>query len=523
MRYLVGFLVVVVSSVAAFAQPPTNTKVLGKPDPEVHVPSAPVDLPAIPAFEMPASEPGFVGVHQLRVAGRKHLDTEVKVKGYVVWVYDCVLSAAKRGESRAATQKRIDADPTICERAKFYLGQTAKEQPAIGLWIVDVPRPPNKLERERLPKEEIAAWPKVPKVKVGDFVVVTGKFAIASPHAERNSDGLVVFAALEPAKKPPASKPAPPAPPTARPAVAAPGVKQVTLNPKDPAARDRSIKLSNEGTRAYGAKNHPEAIAAYTKAIAEWPGNHIAYYGLAGGHIGTKNWVAARDAMAKALELEPNEPMYNMVYGYVLYESAIAQAREAEAKKMNVKPDQVSVDVSTINFDRALMHLAHAAKLEPGLWRAHYYIGRIHRDRGEARWAAESFDAALRSAPTDPGPWVALGELYRTWHFTDQAITVAKAGTANVTRDASDVWYVLAMSYDDKRDYPKSIEAFTKALDAKPDNAKATFQRGQALFRKGDFAKAKIDLEAYLAAATGVSFAEAQANKMLLDIAARKN
>src|SRR5690606_16746188 len=82
-----------------------------------------------------------------------------------------------------------------------------------ALWVVDVPRPPNKLEKERLPKEELRAWPKVPKYKLGDYVVVTGTFALQSPHSERNSDGLLVFEAIEPAKRPKhVAKPAAPAP-----------------------------------------------------------------------------------------------------------------------------------------------------------------------------------------------------------------------------------------------------------------------------------------------------------------------
>jgi predicted Zn-dependent protease len=83
----------------------------------------------------------------------------------------------------------------------------------------------------------------------------------------------------------------------------------------------------------------------------------------------------------------------------------------------------------------------------------HYYLGRIYRDRGEARWAADELDTALQSAPQEPWPWIALCELYRQWDYTDQVIEVAQQGTAVVPggTEVSDVWYELGMAYDDKQ------------------------------------------------------------------------
>ena len=480
-----------------------------------------VQLPAVPSFEVPPSEPGFTNPKELRVRGRKLLDTDVKVKGYLIWIYNCLDAVIQPGESRRAAQRRIDDDPTQCERMKFYLGASKTDPPERGLWIVDVPRPPNKLERERLPREELAKWPKPPKLKVGDYVIVSGKFTLSSPHSERNSDGLVVFAGIQ-AAKPAKSKPAGAWTPPPRPVVAAPQVTVVTINPANDAARQRSVKLANEGTRAFDAKLHTEAQAAYTKAIAEWPGNHVAHYGLGGVHGTLKNWQAARDEAWKAVELQPKQPMYKLLYGTMAYEAAMADAREAQARREGKKPDEVIIDPTTINHDKALSFLDEVSKLDPTIWRAHYYMGRIYRDRGDAYFAAEAFTAALRLNADDPGPWIALGELYRQWDHPDEAIAVATLGTTVVPKDASDVWYVLGMAYEDKLDHKRAVEAFTKSLDLKPDNGRTMFQRGQAQFRLGDFAKAKIDLEAFLKSGASVEFAKQQASKLLMEIAAKK-
>src|SRR5687768_15077836 len=125
------------------------------------VSGAPLALPAVPSFELPPPEPGFVHPRYLQLRGRSLLGTEVKVKGYITWIYDCIKDVKHPKETRKQTQRRIDADPTLCERPKFYLATTRDTPDERALWVVDVPRPPNKLEKERLPKEELAAWPKV--------------------------------------------------------------------------------------------------------------------------------------------------------------------------------------------------------------------------------------------------------------------------------------------------------------------------------------------------------------------------
>jgi hypothetical protein len=100
----------------------------------------------------------------------------------------------------------IDEDPTKCERPKFYIGDAADTPPEKSLWVVDVPRPYNKLELERLPKDELRNPPPdkcnpktdpkksvCPPYQVGDQVEITGTWRLSSPHSERNSDGLLVY------------------------------------------------------------------------------------------------------------------------------------------------------------------------------------------------------------------------------------------------------------------------------------------------------------------------------------------
>jgi hypothetical protein len=180
---------------------------LSGPQAEVKKSDLKVNLPAVPGFDLPpAPADGSHSVKELRVKGRKLLDSDVTVKGVVTWAYDCPTAIREPGMTDKDLQKLLDEHPEQCERAKFYIGDAADTPAEKSLWIVDVPRPYNKLELERIPKEELKNPPpdrcnpkNDPKksvcgpYKVGDQVEITGTFKLSSPHSERNSDGLLVY------------------------------------------------------------------------------------------------------------------------------------------------------------------------------------------------------------------------------------------------------------------------------------------------------------------------------------------
>lgn len=289
-------------------------------------------------------------------------------------------------------------------------------------------------------------------------------------------------------------------------------------------SHNESIKISNEGTKAYGQKQYETAIERYTKATDLWRENHTAWYGLAGAYAGKGDWAKAADAAQHAVEGDDKQAMYHLVAGIAYYEKAIATAREDQARRENKKPEEVEVDVASVNFEKSQQYLQKAIELNADLWKAHYYLGRIYRNQGKTHEAAEELTKAVSAGPPDPSPWVALAEIYRQWDYTDQAIQVAEQGAGVVpgSNEVSDIWYEVGMGYDDKRLDDKAIDAFTKALESRRDNHKAKFQRGQAYFRKGDFSNAKKDLEEFSkAGGSSVEFAKQQASKMLLDIAAK--
>jgi len=291
-------------------------------------------------------------------------------------------------------------------------------------------------------------------------------------------------------------------------------------------ARNQSVKAANEGASAMGQNQWETAIERYQKAIERYRDNHSAWYYLGYAHSRKNDWKNAVDAVQHSVQLSPGTAMYQMFYGLALYEKAKQQAAEQQAASQNKKAEEVTPDLSGVSFEKALQHLQEAVKLNNELWRAHYYLGRIYRDGGKVKEAAEEFTKALQSVPPQAAPWVALADLYRSWDYTEQALAVATQGVAPGilpdSNEAGDLWYVVGMAYDDKSLYEKSIEAYTKALELRRDLHVAKFQRGQAYYKLGNYPNAKRDLEEFSkTGGASVSFSKAQASKMLMDIAAK--
>jgi tetratricopeptide (TPR) repeat protein len=262
-------------------------------------------------------------------------------------------------------------------------------------------------------------------------------------------------------------------------------------------ARNESIRRTNAGVKALSSKQYETAINELKEATRSLKENHAAHYYLGQANAGKKDWPHASESLAEAVRLKPDNVMYQMMYGVALYEEAVARTREDTARLQNKKPNEVEVDYSQINFDQAEQHLQAAVKLNGDLYFEHAYLGKIARETGRPREAAEEFSKAIVANPREWAPYVALGELYRKWDYPDQAIQVLSQGVEHVPgqADKSDLYFVLGMAHIDKQDDTKAIEAFTQALDTRKDNHRAKFMRGQAFLRKGEYKRADKDLE----------------------------
>ena len=288
-------------------------------------------------------------------------------------------------------------------------------------------------------------------------------------------------------------------------------------------ALNDSKTLQNKGTKEYGAKEYDAAIADYQKATDKYHDNHLAWYGMGGAYVGKGDWDKAADAFGTAVQIAPDQPMYQMMYGVALYNKAVADARADQARRQNKKPEEIDPDLSGVNFDKAAQSLQQAMKLNADMWQPHYFLAKIDAISDKPKEAADEFTKAIQDDAHEAGPYIALSELYLKWDYTDQAIKVAQQGTTVVMgNDVSKIWYELGRGYDDKRMDSEAIDAYTKAIDANRDDHAAVFQRGQAYYRKGDYTHAKHDLDEFSkSGGASMAFDKQEASKMLMDIAAK--
>jgi len=472
---------------------------LAGPPPEVVKNEGRIEAPSIPPFDLPIVEAGFHGPRELRVRGKPLIGAEVKVKGYITGIYDCAadLALANPEAMRGQIMTSIDNDPSLCGPAKFYLGDTKDTARASSIWIVDVPRAPTKSERAKLSKAQLKALPPVPRIATGEYVVVTGTWANDSPGNEHNVDGLLVFKSLEHAKPVvivTAAATASSAP------VADPDVAVVTQAPLrdyvDSEIRNNSVDHLNACNKAIAAKRYDAALAECQTATKIWPGNHRAYYAWASAHMAKNEWNEAKATMERAVNLRPDQAMYHLYYGIALYEAERNRVRDEQAQREHKKPDDVVINSSLMKLGATRDALLRAAKLDPALWRAHYYLGRVYRDLDDPKRAAAQFTQTITTHPSYRFGYIALIELYRRWDYVDQALTIALLGTTAVSNaESAELWFEAGMAFDAKHADDQAIDAFSKAIAGRPDDISAKFQRGQIYYRKGDLVNAKRDLE----------------------------
>ena len=170
-----------------------------KPPPrDVVQASVTLDLPEVPAFSVPSPHPdGTHSVREMRLKSNKLLNTEVQIKGFVTWIYDCVAERQGPGDTAAQVRKRIEEDPTQCDKPHFFLGDAPDTSPERSIWVVGVPRKLRADELRLLSRQERNNLPKVPNIKVGDEVIVTGGWEKQSPDGFTNSDGLLLYKDLQ--------------------------------------------------------------------------------------------------------------------------------------------------------------------------------------------------------------------------------------------------------------------------------------------------------------------------------------
>jgi hypothetical protein len=176
------------SMVSAQGQAVAPIKVNLPPPPNFDVATAPVQYPS-----------GEMSVYGLRKQMSKYLDKDVKVKAYLLEIYECPAEIRKCNEEAAAKAKRekragkTPAPPPAdakacrpCDQPHFFIGDTPDTKLERGLLVADYPVKDWKTNK---PKPLVA--------KAKEQYIVTGTFAINSITGFAASNGLIIHKKLE--------------------------------------------------------------------------------------------------------------------------------------------------------------------------------------------------------------------------------------------------------------------------------------------------------------------------------------
>jgi hypothetical protein len=165
-----------------------------------------VNLPSPPNFDIataPLQYPsGELSVYGLRKGMTKYLDKDVRVKAYLLEVYECPAEIRKCNEEAAAKAKRekrsgkkaAEAAPPAadkpacrpCDQPHFFVSDTKDGKLERALLVADYPTKDWKTNK---PKPLVATK--------GEQYVVTGTFAINSITGFAASNGLIIHKKFE--------------------------------------------------------------------------------------------------------------------------------------------------------------------------------------------------------------------------------------------------------------------------------------------------------------------------------------
>jgi hypothetical protein len=164
-----------------------------------------VNLPPPPNFDVvtaPVQYPsGEMSVYGLRKQMSKYLDKDVKVKAYLLEIYECPAEIRKCNDEAAAKAKRekragkAAAAPAPatekaacrpCDQPHFFIGDTADTKLERGLLVADYPVKDWKTNK---PKPLVA--------KAKEQYIITGTFAINSITGFAASNGLIIHKRME--------------------------------------------------------------------------------------------------------------------------------------------------------------------------------------------------------------------------------------------------------------------------------------------------------------------------------------
>jgi tetratricopeptide (TPR) repeat protein len=228
-----------------------------------------------------------------------------------------------------------------------------------------------------------------------------------------------------------------------------------------------SIKQMNEGIQQLNKNNMSGAERALQEAIKTDPTHAEAYLNLGKLFRKEGKLVDAEKAFRGAIENMGEKPRGD--YWFELGSGQVTQSNE---------PGTSRAEQETM-WREAIKSFSEAIGIDPNLYKAHYHVGVLHEKLDEPEQADVAFRKCIELNGKYSPCFVALGNMYIDYGFSNVAMAVLETGT-KVNETDADMWNGMGRALLNLNQPKDAVEAYKKAKRIDPEKPDVLFGLGMA-------------------------------------------
>ena len=247
------------------------------------------------------------------------------------------------------------------------------------------------------------------------------------------------------------------------------------------------------GARLVATGQLAAAQELYEKELLTAPADPDLRYGLGMVYFQQQNWPKAIENFTASIRTRHDtiKPLFYLAEAYFL-ESDLDRARETIARAATIAPDDPQICQKYGEYLAATLEtraeglswLRKARGLNPGLRRIDFEIGKAQFDLTDYQSAASSLEAALKKDTADSEAAFYLAE---SWANLGEWESARKNYTLTLARDNSNgaAYYGLGRALVELGEFQAALEPLQRASALQPTLIKAHFQLGRAYRQLG--------------------------------------
>jgi choline-sulfatase len=255
-------------------------------------------------------------------------------------------------------------------------------------------------------------------------------------------------------------------------------------------ALDKALEIEPESAQAYLLRGQiainrgqeEEAMRLYKQAADMDPGTvgPGAYNAMGIVHLVFGRFEEARQAFNDAIRLDSlNGAAHDGLANILIHEGKSEEAMRELQIALRFDPNQKRALATLASLlsqqgeqDQALKVAEKALKVAPKFATLHNNLGLIYRRKNQLDLAEKHYKLAIEYEPHQDEPYVNLAQLYRRQGKEDEALEQFRAAVnANPWRPNAIALVNLGSHHFEKKEFPKALAFYLKALQVNPDYA----------------------------------------------------